>query len=387
MNILFVASTDPRECGYGGQQRTYALWKGLCAIPGAKVRVVVPVARREIASADEADGVFRACFDRRYTPGWFLGRLLCRFIPYCGWPFGCDWKRLHKSFSNSDVVVARQIALVGRFKLDKMGIPLYLDADDIHTLEFDLQTKVVGNSVWRQIQRSVLSRFQFSVYSKARRIWVPSFEHVLQFSEYPMSWLPNIPCPPLPDVVKVRGDADRLMFVGLMASAPNSMALDDFLKTHWLRLKGDFPKLMLDIAGSGLPKRYVEEWSRYEDVNVLGFVADIRKLYERSLALITPMIMGEGTCIKVLEALRMGRPVISTAQGLRGIPLDKRVSRNGIFQYDSYNSLVAALQILRGQAEEERFGMASTSISFVEATYSQKVMNQVLRSDVVSGDS
>ena len=384
MNILFVAPTDPHEKGYGGQQRTHALWKALCAIPGAKVRVVVPVARREAVSEAGTDGVFHMCFDKRYTPGWFLGRLLCRLVPYCGWSFGCDWKHLHERFADSDVIVARQIAPVGRFKLDRMGKPLYLDADDIHTLEFDLQTNVVGNNIWRRIQRFILSRFQFAHYSRARRIWVPSFEHVLLFPEYPMSWLPNIPCPPLPDVAQVRGDVNRLMFVGLMASAPNFMALDDFLKTYWLRLKGDFPKLMIDIAGSGLPKRYAEEWSQYAEVNVFGYVADIRKLYERSLALITPMIMGAGTCIKVLEALRMGRPVISTAQGLRGIPKERRTRESGILQYGSYVELHAAISWLRESDEAARIAMAVRSMEFVESTYSQGKVNMVLARDIDS---
>ena len=382
MKILFVVYTDPREKGYGGQQRTHAIWTGLRAIPGATVKTVVPVAHKENEFVDEENGVYKLCFDRRYTPGWFLERIVRRLIPYFGCSLGCNWKQLHKKFADSDVVVSRGITPVGRFKLDRMGIPLYLDADDIHTLEFDLHTKTVGNSIWRRIQRLVLSRFQFTVYSKSRRIWVPALEHVSLFPEYPFSWLPNIPCPPLPDVANARGDANRLLFVGLMASPPNFMAIDTFLKTYWARLRSDFPQLALDVAGKGLPQHYAEEWARYEGVNILGYVADIRKLYERSLALITPMIMGAGTCIKVLEALRMGRPVISTAQGLRGIPVERRVHEMGLFQYDTYADLYAAICYLREQGEGDRIAMASRAIDFVESTYSQREVNSGLARDI-----
>lgn len=383
MNILFVTQTDPREVGFGGQQRTHALWKGLGSIPGATVRTVVPVSRVEQVSVDETCGIYRQCYDRRYSLGWFLERLLRRLIPYCGWSYGCDWRRFHREFADVDIVVARLIAPVGRFRLDRMRIPLYIDADDIHTIEFDLQTEIVGNGLWRRIQRWILSKKQFFAYSKAKRIWVPSFEHVLYFFRYPFSLLPNIPFPPLPDVSRERGDYNRLVFIGLMASSPNYLAIDNFLKEYWHRLKKDFPKLSLDVIGSGLPQKFLKEWTGYEGVSIRGYVSDIHEAYAQSLALITPMIIGAGTCIKVLEALRMGRPVISTAQGLRGIPIGDRLGVNGVFQYDSYEELSSAISYLGNLGEDRRVEMAQQAMTFVKSQYSQQVVDDVLRVDVV----
>lgn len=344
MKILFVCPTDPRETSYGGQQRTHVLWKGLQSV--GDVWTVVPVPHKWQEERDEQNRIYKLCLERRYTPGWFAQRLLSRFIPYwnCSWAY--EWKRLHRQFADVDVVVARYIKMAAAFKLWKLA-PMYVDGDDIHTLEFDLHTKEVGNNLKRRIQRKILGRFQDKIYRKARLIWVPAMEQVGLLPQYPFAYLPNIPCGDLPDYSKTLGDENTLFFVGLMSSEPNQVAVDWFLKSFWSRLKVDFPAMRLRIAGGGLPASYRAAWTRFADVEVLGFQKDILSHYRNSLALVTPMQIGMGSCIKVLESLSIGRCVLSTGQGLRGIQVSDRDKENGIFEFCDYETLRAALQSLR----------------------------------------
>ena len=344
MKILFVCPTDPRETSYGGQQRTHVLWKGLQSV--GDVWTVVPVPHKWQEERDEQNRIYKLCLERRYSPGWFAQRLLSRFIPYwnCSWAY--EWKRLHRQFADVDVVVARYIKMAAAFKLWKLA-PLYVDGDDIHTLEFDLHTKEVGNNLKRRIQRKLLGCFQDKIYRKARLIWVPAMEQVGLLPQYPFAYLPNIPCGDLPDYSKTLGDENTLFFVGLMSSEPNQVAVDWFLKFFWSRLKVDFPAMRLRIAGGGLPASYRAAWTRFADVEVLGFQKDILSYYRNSLALVTPMQIGMGSCIKVLESLSIGRCVLSTGQGLRGIQVSDRDKENGIFEFCDYETLRAALQSLR----------------------------------------
>lgn len=378
MNILYVAPTDPRETGYGGPQRTHAIWKGLKSIPGAKVTVVVPEPHRCREREEPEEGIFHLCFECRYRLGWILQRLLKRFMPYyCDWPMAYDWRALHRRFAGTDVVVARYVKSAWAYKLWKLA-PLYVDADDIHTLEWDLASKTYGNSLRRRLQRMLLNRVQFGAYRHARQIWVPAREHVGLLPGYPFTYLPNIPVPPLPDVATALGDRNRLFFVGAMNSSPNFLALDDFLAAHWRKLRELFPGLEFDIAGGGLPEAYKDRWSRYPGVNLLGFVKDIRPLYQSALALLTPMKIGMGSCIKVLESLRMGRPVVSTAQGLRGIPEGDRTGENGMFAFADYEGLAAAIRTLREVPDSTRISLQQSARKYAEANYSQQTVNAIL---------
>lgn len=374
MKILYVCPTDPRETSYGGQQRTHVIWRGLQSI--GDVWSVVPVPHRSQEECDEVNHRYKICLDRRYSLGWIAQRLLSRFIPYwnCSWAY--DWKRLHRLFADVDVVVARFIKTAAAFKLWKLA-PMYVDGDDIHTLEFDLHTKEVGNGLWRRIQRFLIGRFQDRMYRKARVIWVPAQEHVGLLPQYPLAYLPNIPCGELPDYSQTLGDANTLLFIGLMVSEPNQIAIDWFLKSFWEQLKCDFPMLRLRIVGGGLPESYRAVWSRFSGVEILGFQKDIMAYYRHSLAMITPMRIGMGSCIKVLESLRVGRCVLSTGQGLRGVLASDRTNENGIFEFCDYKTLRAALQSLR--EPHCRSAAQQGGMRFVRKHFSMNEVNSSLR--------
>lgn len=381
MKILYIAPTDPRETSYGGQQRTHAIWRGLCSLPGAEVSVFVPVPHRKMEKQEPDVGIYRLCLERRNHPGWFLQRILKRFIPYCDYSFAYNWKDLKTHFPNVDAIVVRYMAFAAAFKVWHLA-PFYLDADDIHTVEFDLETKVVGNSWMRRIKRAVLEYIQYGVYRRSTRIFIPAVEHLSILKGYPVACLPNIPHPPLPDVTATSGRKNRLLFIGLMGHAPNYLALDGFFSRHWGTLKDMFPDLEFHVIGGGLPTGYREKWKNYADVVVRGFVENLHVEFAQSLALVTPMLMGMGSCIKVLEALRMGRPVIATPQGFRGIRQEDRIPQNGLFEYTEERTLVSAIQTLRNQDESERQKMAARAVQFVETHFSQSVVTRVLLDNI-----
>lgn len=381
MNVLYIAPTDPRETAYGGQQRTHAIWRGLCSLPGVKVSVFVPVPHKEMEKIEPDVGIYRLCLERRNHPAWFLQRVLKRFIPYCDYSFAYYWKDLKAHFPDVDAVVVRYVAFAAAFKAWRLA-PLYLDADDIHTAEFDLETKVVGNSWMRRIKCIVLRYVQYSVYRRSTRIFIPVEEHLPLLKGHPVVCLPNIPHPPLPDVSTTPGLQSRLFFVGLMASGPNYLALDALFSRHWGTLKRMFPDLEFHVIGGELPTAYREKWKSYADVVVRGFVENLHDEFAQSLALVTPMLMGMGSCIKVLEALRMGRPVIATPQGLRGIRQEDRTPQNGLFEYTEERTLASAIRTLRNQDESERKQMAARAVQFVEAHFSQSVVTRVLSATI-----
>ena len=56
-------------------------------------------------------------------------------------------------------------------------------------------------------------------------------------------------------------------------------------------------------------------------MEVTGLVPDIRPYLERAAVFIAPLMIGGGTRVKILEALAMERPVVSTSIGAEGLEL------------------------------------------------------------------
>src|SRR5207247_5923674 len=61
---------------------------------------------------------------------------------------------------------------------------------------------------------------------------------------------------------------------------------------------------------------------RLPRVEVEGFVADVRPAYERAAIVIAPLVASAGTNIKILEAMAMGKAIVSTPAGINGLDLE-----------------------------------------------------------------
>jgi len=79
----------------------------------------------------------------------------------------------------------------------------------------------------------------------------------------------------------------------------------------------------LTIAGSNpRPEVNAIVQSASRNVTYLGQVADAAALMRESAVLVVPVRLGGGTRLKVLEAMNLGVPVVSTSKGCEGIPLE-----------------------------------------------------------------
>src|SRR5205823_6578340 len=57
-------------------------------------------------------------------------------------------------------------------------------------------------------------------------------------------------------------------------------------------------------------------------IELEGFVSDVRPAYERAAIVIAPLLASAGTNIKILEAMAMGKAIVSTPAGINGLDLD-----------------------------------------------------------------
>ena len=73
---------------------------------------------------------------------------------------------------------------------------------------------------------------------------------------------------------------------------------------------------------SSSPERFpVAATLAQPNVEVEGYVGDVRPAYERAALVLAPLVASAGTNIKVLEAMAMGKAVVSTPAGVNGLDL------------------------------------------------------------------
>jgi glycosyltransferase involved in cell wall biosynthesis len=111
-----------------------------------------------------------------------------------------------------------------------------------------------------------------------------------------------------------------LIFVGVMSYAPNVDAVAYLIDRIVPRVRQEIPDLEVYIVGRDPSSGLREKASRQAGVHVTGFVDDVRPYLERSAVAVAPIRFGAGIQNKLLEAMAMEVPVVTTelaAEGLR----------------------------------------------------------------------
>ena len=111
----------------------------------------------------------------------------------------------------------------------------------------------------------------------------------------------------------------RLLFLGSMDYGPNVDGVGHFVRETLPRIVAAEPRTRLDIVGSVPPA----EVRALEDghVHVTGRVPEVRPFLEKAAAMVVPLRIGGGTRLKIVEALALETPVVSTAVGAEGLGL------------------------------------------------------------------
>lgn len=114
-------------------------------------------------------------------------------------------------------------------------------------------------------------------------------------------------------------DPDAIVFTGMQSYRPNSDAVLFFHSRVMPRLLADRPRAHLYVVGQQPPA----EVTRLSGPNltVTGKVHDVRPYLARASVVVAPLRMGGGTRLKILEALAMGKAVVSTTIGCEGLAL------------------------------------------------------------------
>ena len=160
------------------------------------------------------------------------------------------------------------------------------------------------------------------------------------------------------------GRDGSLLFVG-SNTAPNVFGLRWFLETIWRTVRTSLPDATLRIAGSvcgtvrPLP----------DGVRLLGTVRDLATLYQQAAVVVSPLQVGSGLKIKLIEALGQGKAVVATRVTLQGVEDEVRGAVS--VADDPADFAAAVIELLTD--EELRIARAKAALELARTRFSSAV--------------
>lgn len=140
----------------------------------------------------------------------------------------------------------------------------------------------------------------------------------------------QIPCWILPHVIDVSnsrptGLAQReqlaLIFSGAFSYSVNYEAVCWFAAHVFPRLRNR-QQIVVRVTGDTASRDLDAIRATMPSVEFTGFVPDVHPLIARSCVSLAPILAGGSTRIKIVEAMALGTPVVSTSAGAEGLPAE-----------------------------------------------------------------
>ena len=171
----------------------------------------------------------------------------------------------------------------------------------------------------------------------------------------PSDWFPNGVDSKFFSPTEEAYDRDFISFIGRMDYYPNQEAMFRFCRDVWPRLKSERPKLQLLIVGAD-PSPAVRRLAQLDGVTVTGSVPDVRPYVRRSALMVAPLAIARGTQNKILEAMVMGVPVVTSAIAAGGVDAEPETHFLVADEPDQYHRSI--IRILDDPVERARLAQA-----------------------------
>ena len=140
--------------------------------------------------------------------------------------------------------------------------------------------------------------------------------------------------------------------VALDEGSRTSAALAQVLLRHRYGVRPDIAPLPLDQRAEEADARFrLQPDLAQAGIELEGFVSDVRSAYERSAVVVAPLLASAGTNIKIMEAMAMGKAIVSTSAGINGLDL---VSGRDVLVADTAEDLTQAIRKLLRDPERRK---------------------------------
>jgi glycosyltransferase involved in cell wall biosynthesis len=281
-----------------------------------------------------------------------------------------------------DLIYVKRLRSIQYVSDVKSDIPIILDVTDAMSLFYK---RALRNAPWHKKILFAEEYFKYLAYekrvAKKYRKWVTCSKID---REYLIKRLPDLDIEVIPNIVdteyflgKVSAEQNTfqhhsIIFSGLMDKFVNIEAADFLIRDIYPRIIKKYPDLKVYIVGPN-PVSHIRKY-RSTNIFVTGYVEDIRKYIEKADIVVCPIKTGTGVRNKILQAWAMGKPVVSTDQGLAGlVGVD---GREILIANDGQSFAESIIKLF--ESESLRQLLIRNGNKIVKEKYSPEVMGQKL---------
>jgi sugar transferase (PEP-CTERM/EpsH1 system associated) len=257
---------------------------------------------------------------------------------------------------------------------------------DNHNIEYRIPQRIAetsGNPIVRLYagqEWKKLREFEVGAIRRADATLTVSEEDATGLREVAASCADRIFPVPIGVDIEYFGVADRktpsktLLSIGTMSWLPNVEAMLYFCAEILPKIREQIPSVRLNIVGAKPTATIRALGEKDASITVTGSVPDVRPYAEDCGAFIVPLRSGSGVRVKILNALSMGLPVVSTTVGAEGIAVE---SEKNILLADSPTDFAnAVVRLLQYPEVGDELGKKGREL--MEAQYSWEAVGEIL---------
>ena len=245
-----------------------------------------------------------------------------------------EW--INKNYKNYNLIFCETLRTIKYVK--NLRIPKVVDLIESLSLKY-LRAREFVNPLWKLIYKIETPRIQ-----KREREALENFDKVLISSPFDRKYLcqqstVNLPrrqagtqqskLVVVPNGVKEKvihyplsntqyPEENWISFFGKMDYQPNEDAVLWFSREIFPQIQSKVPNLKFYIIGTN-PTKKIKNLQRIKNIKITGFLDNPYKILQKSKLVVVPLRFGAGIQNKVLEAMALGKPVITSPISAQGI--------------------------------------------------------------------
>jgi len=329
MRILFVCHRWPFPPKRGGKIRPFNIISHLARNHDVTVASLV----RSDEEREEGAGLRDYCSETiegsmGQAAAWarMIGRLPTSTPSSMGYFYSPELRRAVREAVDKQTfdLVFVHCSSVAQYVADIRGVPKILDFGDMDSQKwlayrkhqpFPLSLGYLLEGVKLEREEKRLAQ-QFDLCTCTTRQEFETLEAFDTGTE--LAWFPNGVDHKYFHPSDKPAEAGVISFVGRMDYYPNQLAVRQFCAEVFPRIRARREGAEFVVIGAN-PSKEIRRLSLIDGVTVTGSVPDVRPHVWRSAVNVAPLTIARGTQNKILEAMAMGVPVISSSLAASGV--------------------------------------------------------------------
>jgi glycosyltransferase involved in cell wall biosynthesis len=169
-----------------------------------------------------------------------------------------------------------------------------------------------------------------------------------------------------PPETPLPGEDGLLLFTGSMDYYPNEQAAKILINEILPLVQRQIHNARVAIVGAN-PTDSLRQLAS-EKVIITGMVDDIRPWFARAQVVVVPLRIGGGTRLKILEAMAMSAPVVTTSLGCEGLNVEH--GRNIFIKDDNESFVEAVVYLLKNPQQRKTIARAARALVIEQYAWS-----------------